>query len=687
MTLDEFRIEFLGSMLDLAPDPTARNASFADLVGVKLIEAEELTDFELCTFQGTGARKRRLKVDGYSYDELDNSISLVVVDFSGSPSISTFGATEANKFLGMLQGFLEEILTGSFSAGPQSQYEQVNGLAADLNGWKSNVSRYRLYLATDRQLSTRTKDWPQGVLNGVPVEFHIWDIERFYLAHLSTSGRDALNIDFTRFGGGIPCLRAGESKGEYQGYLCIVPGSTIADIFDQYGSRILEGNVRSYLSAKGKVNAGIQITIRNAPNMFFAYNNGITATAEHVSLESHKGALLLTGATNLQIVNGAQTTASLASVARKEGVDLSGIYVQMKLAVLPPEKAGQLVPAIAKFANSQNKVSDADFFSNHAFHVRLEEFSRRLWTPAVGGAQRGTHWFYERARGQYLNEQSKLTKSQRAQFQYQNPKLQVLTKTDIAKIENTRRGMPNKVSLGAQKNFVLFAEWIAKKWNEDETKFNEEYFKELVAYAILFRHVEKIVSAQPWYQGGYRANVVTYSLAKLEAMIAAQVPEMRLDLRDIWDRQDVHETQSQQLLIICEKVFDTLTDNSRPKENVTEWAKMEACWESVRSISIPLTQPFIEKLVSADEAKHFQKSAAEQQRTDNGIAIQTAVVSIAGKKWADIRAWGMKEGLLDSKEIEILRVASMIPARLPSEKQCNAIWNIRARLIQKGLPP
>lgn len=685
MTLEEFREEFLG-VANIATTSAVDANAFTEIAGTRLIEAEELVDFQLCAYQGTGLRKRRIQVDGYSYDELDNSVTLLITDYSGANSITNFGATEANRFFSLLKGFLEEALSGNFTASEAERSEQALGLVAQLKNWRANVSRYRLYLISDRHLNSRTKDWPQETIEDVAVEFHIWDIERFYLAYQSSSGRDELSVDFNEFGGGIPCLKAGDANQEYHGYLCIVPGDILAGVFDRYGSRLLEGNVRSFLSTKGKVNGGIQNTIRNNPEMFFAYNNGITATAEHVTFESKKGGLFLTHAVNLQIVNGAQTTASLAAARRKEGADLSQIFIQMKLAVLPPEKAGKLVPDIAKFANSQNKISDADFFSNHPYHVRLEEFSRRIWSPAIGGAQRGTHWFYERARGQYLNEQSKLTKAQRTQFQIQNPKTQVLTKTDIAKLENTRRGIPHKVSLGAQKNFVLFAEWIAKQWESDDTKFHEEYFKELVAYAMLFKHVETLVSAQSWYQGGYRANVVTYTLAKLQDMIAAQTPNQRLDLRYIWDRQEIPSPLTQQFVTIAKQVFEVLTDPSRPKENVTEWAKMEACWDQIKIIPISLSQECLERFVSDVTAKKVQKAASEQQRTDNGIAVQTAVVSIAGKKWADIRMWGEKQGLLDIKELEVLRVATLIPVRLPSEKQCQLIWGIRARLMQHGLP-
>ena len=144
------------------------------------------------------------------------------------------------------------------------------------------------------------------------------------------------------------------------------------------------------MTAKGKINKGIRNTILNEPEMFFAYNNGIAATAYDVKIEAGEICPLITEITSLQIVNGGQTTASLASalVNDKERANgLKDIYVPMKLSVVTPEKAMELIPNIAKYANKQNKVSDADFFSNHAFHVRMEDFSRRILAPAVMGNQ------------------------------------------------------------------------------------------------------------------------------------------------------------------------------------------------------------------------------------------------------------------------------------------------------------
>ena len=202
--------------------------------------------------------------------------------------------------------------------------------------------------------------------------------------------------------------------------------------------------------------------------MFFAYNNGITATAEEVDIVDDGGRLLLRHLKNFQIVNGGQTTASI-HVAYRSRVDVSQTFVQMKLSVVDPERATRLVPKISEYANSQNRVSAADFFSNHPFHVRIEEFSRRIHAPAPDGTFRESKWFYERARGQFGDARARLTAAQRRKFDLENPRRQLFTKTDLAKYVNVWEGRPHEVSLGAQKNFAAFARRIGQEWNKAPT--------------------------------------------------------------------------------------------------------------------------------------------------------------------------------------------------------------------------
>ncbi|WP_421555434.1 AIPR family protein [Pseudomonas kitaguniensis] len=688
--LQEFHQEFLECVRSRAE--SARDflgASFVQECGDRLIESEQFSSFESCRFEGT-SNKKKLRVDGYFFDDADNSLSLLIGNYFNEDEIQSFNADEVKKSFLSLKNYLKESLGGFLTDGAFDESQPGYGLACDLMDWHSKVTKYRFYYVSDGQLKSRIKDWSEDDIDGVPSELHIWDIARFHVAYTSATGRDELVVNFREAEHqGLSCLAAAESDGDYKAYLCMISGDLLADIYEEYGSRLLEGNVRTFLSAKGKVNSKIQNTIRTQPEMFFAFNNGIAATAENVTLINGAHGLKIKSATNLQIVNGGQTTASLALAKRggagsKDVADLSKVMVQMKLSVLPPDKAGQLTPEIARYANSQNKVSDADFFSNHPYHVRLEEFSRRIFAPANGGAQHGTHWFYERARGQYLNEQSILSAAQKTQFSIQNPRKQLFSKTDVAKLENSWRELPHKVSMGAQKNFLIFADFIAKTWSAGGKAFNEDYFRQIVSLAIMFRYTESMVARQAWYQGGYRANIVTYSIAKLHSMISEQALGKQLDFRNIWDKQSLPEVLCEQLELISKNVFVVLTDTDRLKENVTEWAKMQACWDQVRDLSIEFVPKFLEILQDLRSNLEVASASKALQRTDDGIAIQVSVIETPAPEWSRMLSWGRRGGKLTPKQESLLNIAAQFPSKVPTERQCIEIWKIRAILIDEG---
>ncbi|MGN9464888.1 AIPR family protein [Pseudomonas syringae] len=691
MNLEDFHREFIETVRARAESTKDFiRAVFVEECGDRLIDAEEFFSFESCRFEGVGIKKRKLRVDGYYYDDADSSLTLMVAEFFNDDEMGAFVTQDVKRAFEQLRSYLEEALNGSLTDGSVDESNPGYGLACDLMDWHSKITKYKFYFVTDRVSKSRQKDWFEEEVKNVPVELHIWDIARFHSAYVSATGRDELSVDFcTADSLGLPFLAAVQSGDEYDAYLCMISGDSLADIYDKYGSRLLEGNVRTFLSTKGKVNSAIQNTIRHRPEMFFAFNNGIAATAENVVIQETPAGLRITNVTNLQIVNGGQTTASLAyakrgSSGKKDFADLSNVMVQMKLSILSPERVGMLTPEIARYANSQNKVSDADFFSNHPYHIRLEEFSRRIFTSPIGGAQHGTHWFYERARGQFANEQAKLTAAQKKQFLIQNPKSQLFNKTDVAKYENSWREMPHKVSMGAQKNFMLFADFISKLWANDGRDYNEDYFRSLVSLAIIFKRLEALVSQQSWYQGGYRANIVTYTVAKLHNMISEQALGKQLDLRAIWDLQCVPEWLVSQLVVVAKCVFEVLTDSERPKDNVTEWAKTQACWEQVKLVNIPFKIDFYEKLVDVSSVVDEGKKSRKTQKTDDGIEIQIQVASVPGAEWSRMLNWGGKHNHLTPKQQSLLLIASQIPKKLPTEKQCIEIWKIRDAMINEG---
>lgn len=682
MEVHDFRKDFLEEIKSTAATEGAgSNAAFVSVTTQYLINSEVLTDFNPAFYLGTGRNNRKLRVDGYVLDEFDLTLNLIIADYTGDEDRETLTKSQAEIQFERISYFLDEVYKGSLRRSVEPSTPVFDLIELLWNNQK-RIRKFRYILLTDGFMSSRITELETKTYNSIPIEYQIWDIERIYNVCFSDLGRQDIEIDFKALtdGKGIPCLETASADSEdYKSYLCIVPGELLADLYDSYGSQLLEGNVRSFLSTKVAVNKKIRETILRIPQNFFAYNNGVSATVMDLRVEKGEEGRYITYAKDFQIINGGQTTASLSNTRFKDHADLSSIYVQMKLTKVDTDadKANELIRNISRSSNSQNKVSDADFFATHPFHVRMEQLSRRLFAPATGGAQYETKWFYERARGQYLQAQMRMTKSQKDKFTTQNPKKQVITKTDLAKYRDTWAEMPQIVSKGAQTNFMRFAAIIDDKWQKSEAVFNEKFFKESVALAILFKHTEWIVSHQPWFEKGYRANIVTYSLSLLHRLIRTQFKDMDLDLQMIWNRQQVPEAITNELVRITKYVFDSITDPSRATINVTQWCKRDACWEAVRKCGIRLSPNIQRYLVSKEDNKTAEKEAKSDQKVASDMQTQAEVIKLGSDYWKLVDAFVKSKKVNASPDqIKALSYAVRIPMQIPSAYQSQSLMKL-----------
>lgn len=658
--------------------------AFVNEVSDRLADAEEIEHLIPMHFDGVGGnRRKRLRVDGYDLGDADDSIALVVAVYGGGDEAEgNVTATEVAKNLGALENFLYDAVNGTFETDREPSDPAVQ-LAVDLRHRGSNVTRYRLYLLTDAPLSASVKHLPTSEFNGVPLDYHVWDVNRLEQLEASTHGREELEISLLEWlPSGLPALRM-EGDSGFETYLAAVPGTILADLYGRHGSHLLESNVRAFLQGRGKVNKGIKATILSEADMFLAYNNGVTATATGVEEDTHGRIVAIR---DLQIVNGGQTTASLFYVRRDSSPkpDLANVHVQMKLVVVDRDRARDLVPSISRFANSQNRVSEADFFSNSPFHVRLEKLSRQLLAPAQPGVHFQTRWFYERTRGQYQSEKSKLTASEQKKFDATNPRRQVITKTDAAKYEVSWGRQPHLVSAGAQKNFVAFAESVAKKWETSDAEFNEAYFKGLVAKAILFHAIRARVAKSDWYQSGYLANIVTYAMAKVAHEVQRQAPSLRMNFDLIWRQQSVPEPILSMFVDAGYLAFEALTAERRPVQNVTEWAKRTACWDVVKAMPLPLDTDFTDTLVSAVEVREEAKEAKKTQKIDNSIHVQTAVFEVPPATWEEVRSFSMEARIVSPTDVSILDLVTGRKSGFPSERQSARLLTVLKKAKDHG---
>jgi len=679
--MEDFHHEFLQD-IHTAADADGRflEDSFFEHFCSYLVEAGELETADRAQY----LTSRGMRVDGYGGDPQmsDGVLSLIIADFNQSTDIETLVSSEMEAIFKRLSNFLQKSLDSAF----RDRLEETTsafGLADLIASRWSTTTKVRLFLISNRALSARIDGRQEGECNGVPMSYSVWDLGRLHRLIASGQGRESIEIDFEKeFDQGLPALPAHMTGAGYEAYLIVIPGKLLAAIYDRWGARLLEQNVRVFLQARGNVNKGIRATLENDPSMFFAYNNGISATAEKVTTRTVHGSTILTSFSNLQIVNGGQTTASIYEASKKKDVDISTVFVQMKLSIVDPVTAMGVVPKISEYANSQNRVNAADFFANHPFHVRIEVFSRRMYVPSPDGSFRESKWFYERARGQYLDARSGLTVAQRRKFDLEYPKRQVFEKTDLAKYLMLWQESPEIVSRGAQKNFAEFAKRTGSEWSKNEDSFNEMFYRQIVAKAIIFQKTERLVTDQSWYEGGYRAQIVAYAIAKLNYDVKQRGKVVDFEL--VWKKQNITSHFEDALKLVAKLVHDVLVTPAAGKSNVTEWAKNVDCWIRVKELTMQWPRGFLAELKSVHEEQEGMKSAVKDQKMLNGIEAQTAVMKAGGALWASLRKWGSDRKLLTPKEDGVLDVASSIPKRVPSEKQSQVAINVLRKLHAEG---
>lgn len=684
MSVQEFYHDFRQSfMADAEANSSFQLESFVEMIAQDLVEANIMDGFEFCHYRAKG-----IQVDGYWLND-EGVLNLIVADFKCRDDLKSLTKTEINSTFKRVTNFFESSINKKLFESLDETTPEY-GLSREIADRKRNIRRVNFFLLSERTLSDRFKSYDAPKDSFLPMTFHIWDMSRLFRQQNSKGQKEPLNLDLVElFGTGLSCLPAHLGEDTFPSFLVVMPGEILSKLYERHGARLLEQNVRTFLQARGNVNKGIRNTIINEPEMFFAYNNGITATAQSVETHPCKYGIQITRIKDLQIVNGGQTTASLFHTynKNKKDITLDKIFVQMKLSVISSEDSEAIVPLISEYANTQNKVSASDFFSNHPFHIRIEGFSRRKYVPAKEGEQRETKWFYERARGQYADEQSKLTEAEKKRFKAENPRPQMFTKTDLAKFENVWEEHPRFVCLGAQKNFAEFAKRIGKEWILSPNNFNEFYYQRLIARGIIFRTTEKIVSAQPWYDGGYRAQIVANTLAMINEICKRQ--KVAIDHLKIWNKQRVYPSLLEMITITAKVVNDDIIHPPEGTSNIGEWCKKEGCWSRLQTL-IPaleadLPDDFLMDAIPIKEEATQANDAKTTQKIDNGINAQTKVVKTSRATWEMVLKVGLKDKFLTPKEANLLRIAQQIPLKIPTEKQSKLLVEILEKAKREGV--
>lgn len=645
--------EDLDDQLAMADDPKSH---LTEMVIEYIQGVGDVSQVNLCSYNS----KTGVAIDawGFGGDEENTVIDLFLSMYVDPQNTKRLNAAEVDKHFNWMQRFFDSAQSGSLlrnlKSNDRSDLLQIAQLIKDT----AKIDRVRLFLLTNAIVPTQYDHESIELGDDTICEFFVWDARRIMQQDRILTGKDPIVVDFERdYNSPLPCIKMPDVSPSVECYLCIIPGLILSQVYNKFHQQILEMNVRTFLQYKGASNKGIRNTlighkataaeirkgiqdVEAEPDMFFAYNNGISATASDVQL-SEDGAYL-TKIKSWQIVNGGQTTAVISSVMKMKDIDLSAlskVFVPMKISVVKDkDMISTIVPKISKYANTQSVVKKSDFNINERFLVELEQRSREEWVTNSSGKPM-SKWFFERTRGQYL-DRAKRAEGQSAQsgreFYAEYPKSQMIDKTALSKFMMAWDQNPASVCKGGEKNYTVFFDRCVKSG----IQFDKTRYKRTIAKAILFKAIDALYGKDGLQLPGYKSNMVAYTVSLLsyqsnkaldldaiwneQCVISSKVQnELSLDLYSVYARlicgadhitykiketyttddgrrrnryipkeipqEDITAIKSTKLYAILEYVkktksfvYEHLIEDVAEGENINERTKKPECWESMK---------------------------------------------------------------------------------------------------------
>ena len=674
--------------------------SFFEVAVTRLGEAGFLDNAEHSLYKDS---QRGLRIDGYSWNDLERTLCLIVVHVSAdAESLDKLNKGEIDSIAKRPIRFLEKCITPTFLSGLDPSSSGFSA-GAFFNGLGDTIVKYRVIIVTDCLLSDRVKSIKSDPINDKPTSVEVWDLQRFYALDLAESDTEPVIVTQQLLNGGRPLIRGAELPGGVTSYLGVMPATVLSEIYDEFGQRLLEGNVRTFLDFRSGVNKGLRQTLVLEPENFFAYNNGITLTCDAAEIETINGLSVAKSFENLQIVNGGQTTAAIYFAPREPGgittpeglrtfrsIDLEKVSVQMKLTVFSEnnrEDADSYRSKISNYANSQNSVQASDLVSNHPIHLNIERLSRQTLMPTLNNGVT-SKWFYERTRGQYSTKMRGLSTAARNRFVLEFPKSQLFTKTDMAKYENTWRMAPKQVKRGAQANLKVLGAILAGEYEVAPASFDVVFFKHLIAKAILFKSVDSSVKKSAWYkiEGGLKAEAVTYGIALVRLKLISQGKDINLDT--LFRNQDLSPSLDECMVLAAQKVRDAISDPQfrGGSGNPSEFCRSENGWKRIQQIDLELSMLLGSDVVN--EQEQLEQKKEEDHVSEVAVTINDfeVITNLGQHFWTSLAQFNIKFYGYGTIQVSVPeRCAKMFKGGLPpSEKQMKAALKIKREAEVNG---
>ena len=675
--------------------------SFFNLATNNLQQAGIVDDVEACAFRDS---RRGIKLDGYCWNPLEGSLCALISVLSEDDSdLTTISKTEIQRAGGRVTKFLEKCVTPAFvsTLDPASGAYTCASYVANL---LPDILKIRVMVITDHVLSDRVKAINLENILDVQTSIEIWDLNRFRSLDLSEGETEPFSIGPELLGEhGIAVIKGADLPNGATAFLGVMPAEILSNIYSEYGQRLLEGNVRTFLDFRSVVNRGLRKTLATEPENFFAYNNGITLTADSAETVTSGELTYIKQVTNLQIVNGGQTTSALYFAPKEAGsvntsngdilyknIDLNRVAVQMKLTVFNEnnqESIDEYRARISEYANSQNSIQSSDLVSNHPIHLSIERLSRQITMPSSETGL-SSKWFYERTRGQYSTKLRALGGAAGNRFKLEFPKAQLFTKTDMAKYVNTWRMRPHIVKKGAQANLKALGPELIEEYQRDPSNFEGGFFRALIAQAILFRNTDKAVLASDWYQEerGLKAEAVTFGISLLRHRLIETNKD--LNLERIFNEQSLSISLTAAIIESSRIVRQSISDSAfrGGTGNPSEFCKSETGWKKIKDLKIDLSLLESADLVDGIDKRSAEHEAKAMNKASKSVHDYQQAFDLGADFWDALVRFNRQFYPGNAVQVGVpIRCSQMVQGGKPvTEKQLKAASKIIAEAEEKG---
>ena len=198
--------------------------------------------------------KNQHQINGFAISDNYETLDLFVTVFKGTDEISPTTKAEIETSQKRISNFFNKCVSIEYviEIEESSEIFHLANTLANYDEIKENLVRVNVIILTDGEYKG---DFPKNdKINNYNIFYRVIDIH--FLYKISEQSRVPIEIDLNDFDDErfeVPCLPASEINPKFKAYIAILPGTCLAKLYERYGARLLEQNVRSFLQVGGGI--------------------------------------------------------------------------------------------------------------------------------------------------------------------------------------------------------------------------------------------------------------------------------------------------------------------------------------------------------------------------------------------------------------------------------------------------